>query len=194
MTEVIKSDGKNPNIRLLGQGAFGRVFGYKKGTTEYAIKQQYLSHTQEILNQMPLNELQKLHLLKNSDIVPKYYGFCVLNFSVFIIFERFREDLSKIRLPEYNPKLSRDKDPAKLIRLQRFKNVAQQLIASLEAIHKQKLVHQDIKGANILVVYRNQMDLKLVVGDLGVATHVDSEVFFGAGTNFYQPPELLTKT
>lgn len=54
------------------------------------------------------------------------------------------------------------------------------------------IVHQDLKGVNILITSTNWRKLKLVIGDLGVATHVGSQKFFGYGTRFYQPPEIIT--
>lgn len=49
-----------------------------------------------------------------------------------------------------------------------FKHLAEQILTGLHYLHSQKVVHRDIKGANILL----SEDGVIKLADFGVATHL----------------------
>ena len=68
--------------------------------------------------------------------------------------------------------------------------IGQQLISAIECMHSHKIIHQDIKPANI-VFESNMQDIKLI--DMGISNKIRGEVTIPdrdmAGTKRYMSPE-----
>lgn len=67
---------------------------------------------------------------------------------------------------------------------------AQQLFSGLKYLHSKRILHRDMKGANLLVNNRGM----LMIADFGLARHCDprrTRFTGGVVTRWYRPPELL---
>ena len=76
--------------------------------------------------------------------------------------------------------------PCQSIRL--VKNIGKQMLEALLYLHKNKIIHQDIKPSNVM--FKSKEHIKLI--DLGVSSKLDQTIVSeaaGAGTLRYMPPE-----
>ena len=69
--------------------------------------------------------------------------------------------------------------------------IFKQVIKGLSFIHKEKVVHRDLKPGNILIAMGTK-DLRIRIADFGLSKHVGSFTARGAGTLLYMAPEILS--
>ena len=73
-------------------------------------------------------------------------------------------------------------------------NIGLQIILGLYYLHKKKILHRDLKSANVLLKKDNsQSNFSVKIGDLGVAKLLETSTAFAqtfVGTPYYLSPEL----
>jgi serine/threonine protein kinase len=160
-------------LAILGQGAFGKVFLSKIDSAYYAVKM--LGKKQIIDKNMAANvklEIKTMQDLKHPHLLGINY---VTNMTqaIFIsmpfsrggdlsnlfkdVRDRFRCQLSGIK-----------QDETSYFHERQILWWAQQIISGIGALHKENLVHKDIKTPNILI----GEDMKVVVCDFGLVEKV----------------------
>ncbi|KAI5961505.1 CDC15 [Candida margitis] len=161
---------------LIGNGAFASVYKAKNLATGHlvAIKQIRLEQNQDV--GVLMGEIDLLKILKHSNIV-KYHGFVKTSTSLNVILEycgggslRQLYKKRKSGLPEV--------EIVKYVR---------EVLAGLNYLHEQGVVHRDVKAANVLLTDKGEVKL----ADFGVASKVSSQHFTVVGTPNWMAPETV---
>ncbi|XP_039271701.2 cyclin-dependent kinase 9-like [Styela clava] len=183
---------KYERITKIGQGTFGEVFKAKdKKTGRYvALKKVIMENEKEGFPITALREIKILQQLKHESVVDlieicrakptqynRYKG------SIYLVFELCDHDLAGL-LSNATVKFT----------LGEIKKIMQQLLEGLFYIHRNKILHRDMKAANILITKTGVLKL----ADFGLARAFS---FTKVGqvnrytnrvvTLWYRPPELL---
>lgn len=181
---------KYDKILKIGQGTFGEVFKAREKVSKnvVAMKKVLMDNEKEGFPITALREIKILQALKNENIVnlleicrakPTPYNRSNNKMTVYLVFEFCEHDLAGL--------LS---NPVVKFSLAEMKKVMQQLINGLYYIHSNKLLHRDIKAANILITKSG----KLKLADFGLArAFSDKQTRYTnrVVTLWYRPPELL---
>lgn len=164
---------------IIGRGKFGVVYkGYHAQSKQiYAIKVLNLDSDEDEVEDVQ-REIQFLSSLKQIPNVTKYYGSYLRDTSLWIIMEycaggSLRSLLRPGRLDE------------KYIGI-----VMRELLVALKFIHKDNIIHRDIKAANVLIT--NEGNVKLC--DFGVAAQLNQSGKRRqtmAGTPYWMAPEVI---
>ncbi|CAG2110774.1 unnamed protein product [Medioppia subpectinata] len=200
---------KYEKLTKIGQGTFGEVFKAKHRQTRkiVALKKVLMENEKEGFPITALREIKILQLLKHDNVVPLYEicrtqsrsdqtssgtsaaggsaaataGPPKYKATFYLVFEFCEHDLAGL-LSNVNVKFS----------MGEIKKVMQQLLNALFFIHSQKILHRDMKAANILITKNGVLKL----ADFGLARAISS----GNTTKRYthkvvtlwcRPPELL---
>lgn len=168
-------------ISELGKGSFGIVYKVKRKSdgVVFVLKQINISQLPASMQHEALNEVKILSALENRYIV-KYYDSFIENNILSIIME-FCEggDLNNY-LKQLNGKLLNEPIIWKFLI---------QMCLGLEYIHQKKILHRDIKTANVFL----SKDENIRIGDLGVAKILAETTNFAhtmVGTPYYLSPEM----
>ncbi|XP_073976322.1 cyclin-dependent kinase 9 [Rhodnius prolixus] len=184
---------KYEKLTKIGQGTFGEVFkakDKKNPTKVVAMKKVLMDNEKEGFPITALREIRILQLLKHENVVNlieicrtkathdnKYRS------TFYLVFDFCEHDLAGL-LSNVNVKFS----------LGEIKRVVQQLLNGLYYIHSNKILHRDMKAANVLITKSGVLKL----ADFGLA-RAFSQTKNGqvnrytnrVVTLWYRPPELL---
>ncbi|CCF57938.1 hypothetical protein KAFR_0D02900 [Kazachstania africana CBS 2517] len=175
-------------ILQVGEGTYGKVYKAKNNNSNelVALKKLRLNNERE---GFPITSIREIKLLQsfNHDNVSTIREIMVENSKVvYMIFEYADNDLSGLLLN----KSIEISDSQK-------KHIFRQLLSGLNYLHKNNVIHRDIKGSNILV--NNKGNLKIT--DFGLARKIPSiskndqnDYTNRVITLWYRPPELLLGT
>lgn len=184
---------KYVKITKIGQGTFGEVFKAqeKNGSKKLvAMKKVLMENEKEGFPITALREIRILQLLKHENVVnlieicrTKANHFNRYRSTFYLIFDFCDHDLAGL-LSNVNVKFS----------LGEIKKVVQQLLNGLYYIHSNKILHRDMKAANVLIT--RQGILKLADFGLARAFSQTKNGQVNRYTNrvvtlWYRPPELL---
>ncbi|MBU8901479.1 MAG: protein kinase [Victivallales bacterium] len=173
-------------IKKLGTGSTGIVFQVKKNNANYALKILRSDLAPE-MNQLQrggrfLSEAKILSNIKHSNIVEIYdYGFSD-NYMPYILMEFINgKPLTKI--------IKKNS-----INLKERLKIFVQICKAIQFIHKNKVLHRDIKPGNIMI----SDDLTVKLTDFGLAHIIDmhnpiSEIKI-SGSPAYMSPEAFSET
>ncbi|XP_022099133.1 cyclin-dependent kinase 9-like isoform X1 [Acanthaster planci] len=183
---------KYEKLAKIGQGTFGEVFKAEHRETKkvVALKKVLMENEKEGFPITALREIKILQLLKHENVVSlleicrtkatmynRYKG------SIYLVFEFCVHDLAGL-LSNYNVHFS----------LGEIKEVMKQLLNGLYYIHSNKVLHRDMKAANIFITKEG----KLKLGDFGLARAFSmpkpgqvNRYTNRVVTLWYRPPELL---
>ncbi len=184
---------KYEKLAKIGQGTFGEVFKARDKKNKgkiVALKKVLMDNEKEGFPITALREIRILQLLRHENIVnlieicrSKATTYNKHKSTFYLVFDFYEHDLAGL-LSNYNVKFS----------LGEIKKVMQQLLNGLYYIHSSKIIHRDMKAANILI--SKQGILKL--GDFGLARAVSinksgqpNRYTNRVVTLWYRPPELL---
>eukprot|EP00090_Calanus_glacialis_P020898 TRINITY_DN3224_c0_g1_i4.p1 TRINITY_DN3224_c0_g1~~TRINITY_DN3224_c0_g1_i4.p1 ORF type:complete len:401 (+),score=142.61 TRINITY_DN3224_c0_g1_i4:135-1337(+) len=180
---------KYEKIAKIGQGTFGEVFKAKDrtdGSKIVALKKILMENEKEGFPITALREIRILQLLNHENIVNlieicRQYSRNKTTF--YLVFDFAEHDLAGL-LSNINVKFS----------LGEIKKVMQQMCEGLFFIHNNKIIHRDMKAANILIT--KQGILKLADFGLARAISITKQGHPNRYTNrvvtlWYRPPELL---
>ncbi len=182
---------KYEKMAKIGQGTFGEVFKARSKKNKgkiVALKKVLMENEKEGFPITALREIKILQLLRHENIVnlieicrsKDATNDCKSTF--YLVFDFYEHDLAGL-LSNYNVKF----------KLGEIKKVMQQLFNGLYYIHSCKIIHRDMKAANIMI--SKQGILKL--GDFGLARAVSfkngqaNRYTNRVVTLWYRPPELL---
>jgi cyclin-dependent kinase 9 len=175
------------SLTKIGQGTFGEVFKAKNNVTGkiVALKKVLMDNEKEGFPITALREIKILQLLKHENVV-NLIEICRCKAvqskaTFFLVFDFCEHDLAGL-LSNVNVKFS----------LGEIKKVMQQLLNGLFFIHSNKILHRDMKAANILVTKSGVLKL----ADFGLARAFSVQNKANRYTNrvvtlWYRPPELL---
>lgn len=180
---------KYEKIAKIGQGTFGEVFKArcrKDKNKIVALKKVLMENEKEGFPITALREIKILQLLHHENIVNlieicRQYSRHKTTF--YLVFDFCEHDLAGL-LSNINVKFS----------LGDIKKVMQQMFEGLFFIHNNKIIHRDMKAANILIT--RQGILKLADFGLARAISINKQGQPNRYTNrvvtlWYRPPELL---
>jgi len=180
---------KYEKIAKIGQGTFGEVFKARCKTDRnkiVALKKVLMENEKEGFPITALREIRILQLLNHENIVNlieicRQYSRHKTTF--YLVFDFCEHDLAGL-LSNINVKFS----------LGEIKKVMQQMCEGLFFIHNNKIIHRDMKAANILIT--KQGILKLADFGLARAISINKQGHPNRYTNrvvtlWYRPPELL---
>jgi len=171
----------------VGQGTYGSVFvGADKDTGEVVALKRINTEQEE--NGFPITAIREVKILKalSHDNIVQLKGIVTskeqggdIPKNVFMVFEYLEYDLTGIlETPEI--RLTQD----------HVKSWSKQLLSGCHYMHKNKVIHRDLKASNLLV---NRMG-ELKIADWGLARSWNSEMKRLTNrviTLWYRPPELL---
>lgn len=179
---------KYEKLAKIGQGTFGEVFKArdKKNRNVVAMKKVLMENEKEGFPITALREIKILQVLRNDNIVnlleicrAKSTPYNRYKSTVYLVFEFCEHDLAGL--------LS---NPAVKFSLAEIKKVMQQLLNGLYYIHSNKILHRDMKAANILITKNGRLKL----ADFGLARALSDKLNRYTNrvvTLWYRPPELL---
>ena len=177
----------------VGEGSFGKVFkAYYKGSKEYAQKYKIpelvalkLIKTQNEKEGFPITALREIMIMRRLDhknilrLLEVITSNDPIKKEAYLVFEYMEHDLGSILLCNVKYQKSH------------IKFILNQLLLGLQYLHKNNVLHRDIKTVNILV--NNEGGIK--IGDFGLS-RIFSEYNIKKYTNrvvtlWYRAPELL---
>jgi len=173
--------------KQVGQGTYGSVFvGAHKETGEIVALKRINTEQEE--NGFPITAIREVKILKAlshdnivdlKEIVTSKEQGCNFPKNVFMVFEYLEYDLTGIlETPEI--RLTQD----------HVKSWSKQLLSGVHYMHKQKVIHRDLKASNLLVNKKGE----LKIADWGLARSWNSDMKRLTNrviTLWYRPPELL---
>jgi cyclin-dependent kinase 10 len=167
----------------LGKGANSFVFKAKEKRTDKIVALKRIEHAQ-LKSKLPHDIFREVTILKNLN-----HEHVIKLLNVFIdsdpnalllTFELCSYDLYKYIKAHQNATIKHDQ----------VKCISVQMFRGLNYIHKNCIVHRDIKPQNLLVSDKGQ----LKIADFGLSrriSHLDKPSTPGAMTLYYQAPEIL---
>jgi len=165
----------------LGEGTYGVVWRAKdqKGQEIYALKKIRLQAEEEGIPSTAIREISLLKELSHINIV-RLYEVLHSPKKLTLVFEYVEQDLKKII----------DSTKGKGLDLKYTKNFLYQLLRGVDFIHKNKVLHRDLKPQNLLI----NKDNILKIGDFGLARGYGIPVknyTHEVVTLWYRPPDVL---
>ncbi|XP_048340893.1 serine/threonine-protein kinase Nek9 isoform X1 [Sphaerodactylus townsendi] len=168
-------------IRNLGRGAFGEATLYRRTEDDSLVvwKEVDLTRLSEKERRDALNEIVILALLQHDNIIA-YYNHFMDNTTLLI-------ELEYCNGGNLYDKILRQKD--KLFEEEMVVWYLFQIVSAVSCIHREGILHRDIKTLNIFLTKANLIKL----GDYGLAKKLNSEYSMAetlVGTPYYMSPEL----
>jgi serine/threonine protein kinase/ankyrin repeat protein len=162
---------------VLGEGAFGVVFEaeFKALHTLVAIKE-----IKDFKGDRMRREIENLRKLKHQNIVP-FFGTLEKEKNLWILMECQLGSLKHLM-----------RDCTKTLNEQQIAIVAKCILAGLQHLHHNNIIHRDIKSANIL--FNEQAEIKLA--DFGIAQQLSEEfpsLKGTAGSLQWMAPEIVNR-
>lgn len=171
----------------VGQGTYGSVFvGQDKETNEIVALKRINTEQEE--NGFPITAIREVKILKalrghenivNLREIVTSKDQTEIPKNVFMVFEYLEYDLTGVlETPEIR------------FTLDHIKSWSRQLLVGVNFMHKNKIIHRDLKSSNLLINRRGQ----LKIADWGLARSWNSEMKRLTNkviTLWYRPPELL---
>lgn len=171
-------------IEEIGKGAFGSVFKVKRITDDeiYALKKVPMEKLKLKEKENSLNEIRILASIDHPNIISykdAFFDNILYNLCIVMEYADGGDLENKINNHIKNRKHIDEKEI-----MQYFLQIAQ----GLKALHDKKIIHRDIKAANIFLFKSSNL---VKIGDLNVSKVYRSGVnFTQTGTPYYASPEV----
>lgn len=183
-------------LSRLGSGSFGTVYKVKRkldGAT-YVLKNVRIVELSYKEQSDAINEVTILSQLDSLYVV-RYYDSFLDGDSLYIVMEYCnRGDLQNL----IKKAIEKDMD---CLRDHVVWNISLQVILGLYYLHSKKVLHRDLKSANVFLMKSNSTAIdgspyfQVKIGDLGVAKLLETSTAFAqtiVGTPYYLSPELCS--
>lgn len=179
---------KYEKIVKIGQGTFGEVFKarHKKTGHFVALKKVLMENEKEGFPITALREIKILQLLDHQNVI-NLIEICRFKHdqskaTFYLVFDFCDHDLAGL-ISNINVKFS----------LADIKSVVKQLLEGLFFIHSNKILHRDMKAANILITKHGVLKLADfgLARAISVAQNRQNRYTNRVVTLWYRPPELL---
>lgn len=161
---------------FLGGGLAGKVYELKMNGRPVAVKMIKLLK-EEFEDGLIDYELDVLQIIEKAKISPKVIDCYESGKNVYIIQEKFYNDLSSPEFSNYFSKLD-------------FKGkigVFIKIAKAVSKLHEFKIIHEDLKPENIMAADPDFNDLKLI--DFGVARKTEDQIV--GGTNYFSNADKI---
>jgi len=170
-------------IKMIGSGAFGKVYLVRKNNKEFAIKKIPFHNLEEKANIK--KEIDILSSLNDNHIV-KYYESFSDNESYNIVMDYYKYNLKDFinEVKKYKHKCLRDKNF-----IIRINSIIFGICYGLKKIHENNIIHRDLKPENI---FMDKDSIK--IGDFGISKKLSLNEEYcktSVGTFNYMAPEIL---
>ena len=174
-------ESKYTRTSKLGEGTYGVVYRAKdqKGQEIYALKKIRLQAEEEGIPSTAIREISLLKELAHVNIV-KLYEVLHNPKKLTLVFEYVEQDLKKVI----------DKTNGKGLDMPLVKSYLYQLLRGVDHIHKNKVLHRDLKPQNLLIT----KDDIVKIADFGLARGYGIPVknyTHEVVTLWYRPPDVL---
>ena len=181
---------------LIGKGGLGNVYiAYNINDdepmkTKYAAKELPEQFQDEEKLLYITNEIFSSLDFENPNLV-KFYGLTEYNDSIFMIYEYCNGGNLNEYLKEYYKKFNKG------IGEKRIQKILKDILNGLSSLHRNKVIHHNIKPANILLQYETEKDKKELnykkctfkLSDFGLSKlRDDNEAFYAVGTATFMDP------
>ena len=167
---------------IIGEGTFAKVFKVKHKIDQhtYAIKQSHISvKKKKGIRKLFKEEVKILCDLSHQNVVKYSTSFLDVEGHFCIVMEYCAKDLAKC--------FKNQSDMNNLIK-PNFLEIFQDIISALEYIHSRKIIHRDMKPANVfLSSLDNSLNVK--IGDFGLSKYDDQSAISCIGSPRYSAPE-----
>ncbi len=173
-------------IKELGRGAFGTVFTAKRKADGliYAIKRVNISKMNNKDRENALNEIRVLASICHPNIVDYKEAFYDEESSTLNIVMEFVDE------GDLGNKIKNSKNLKTFIPENEVWSILIQMVAGLKALHDKKIMHRDLKSANIFMSKKGEVKL----GDLNVSKVVKMGFLYTqTGTPYYASPEVWSE-
>lgn len=176
-------------LSRLGSGSFGTVYKVRRieDNNTYVIKCVRIVDLSYKEQSEAINEVRILSQM-NSTYVVQYYDSFISEDSLHIVMEYCNKgDLQNLL------KKAKEKEMTCLKEHVTW-NISLQIILGLYYLHKKKILHRDLKTANVFLMKDSSKPyFSVKIGDLGVAKLLETSTMFAqtiVGTPYYLSPEL----
>jgi serine/threonine protein kinase len=170
-------------IEEIGKGAFGYVYKAKrvKDGEIYALKKVFMNKLKPKEKENSLNEIRILASITHNNVISYKEAFYDnASFSICIVME-FAENGDLERKISQNIKNKTFMSESDVV------SFFVQIVLGLKALHDKKILHRDIKAANIFI-FKNDV---VKIGDLNVSkVNKNGLVHTQTGTPYYASPEV----
>lgn len=170
-------------LKKLGSGSFSEVFRCKRVSDgiEYAMKRVKLQKLSTKEKENALNEIRILASVNHVNVIGYKEAF----------FDEFTNELIIIMElangGDLDSKITQAKNLKSFVKEDKIWHIVRGLIVGLTHLHKAKIVHRDIKCANVFV----SSDGGVKLGDLNVSKIAKHGIMqTQTGTPYYCPPEV----
>ncbi|KAF0250249.1 MAG: serine/threonine protein kinase bacterial [bacterium] len=173
-------------LGLLGEGGMGTVYKAKDKNSEQLVALKILNENGLSLPDAKERFSREYELLTqiNHPSVVKAYKYCNSNGHYYLSMELIEGQTLEAFLEKTQPNIYEVLD------------IAIAIAQALEAVHKQNIIHRDIKPGNIFIAKSHEGKDRIVIGDFGIARRLniltDNDfVTLGAiiGSHIYMSPE-----
>lgn len=177
-------------VRVLGQGAFGKVWHVKTADAVqkgYALKELKMDGVPKAELRAMQQELKLLQRLKHPNIVGFHESF---EANLIDGEKRLCIVMDLADGGDLGALIKRMKKSGRRMDERTVMRYFVQIALGLQHMHAHKVMHRDIKAANIFLAGNG----RLVLGDLGVSKALDSTLAMAQtciGTPYYMSPELF---
>ena len=170
--------------RVIGKGSFGSVYlvTRKQDQKLYALKTVYLNKLNKKEQDNSVNEVRLLASISHPNVIGYKEAFWEDKSSSLNIIMEYADD------GDLQKKINKKKNEGKFFKEQLVWLYSIQMIEGLKALHDKKIMHRDIKSANIFLTKKKY---QCKIGDMNVSKVIKEKVLTTqTGTPYYASPEV----
>ena len=181
---ALKEFNLKKNIKLKGEGGFGKVFLIEYKKKKYALKKISLKNLDK-KDIISMKEILNVLLNLNNEYIVKYYYYFIEQEYFNVVMEYAGDSDLKEFIQMHN-------DNCELIEENIIVDFMKQIYLGLKEIKKINIVHRDLKPENIIIGEKN----KIKIVDFGISKCIkknknDLSTVDKKGTPYYVAPEIL---